>query len=228
VTPFDAIALLAMLQAFYPVVTRASLERAYRERPEYFAGGRLIGRHGEALQLADGRIFDLAFAAWTPISRWQVLDVTNSEPGEPDPFALEEGPLVPLDEAQLEYPPFEPAFAPLVAQALGDVAGAELALLDAETRAAGQGDPAGTGPLDALDLEDATRAIVEERETFGALDPADVVTASAGESRRVDDAIGEIGDPESSLPQEEPLPDAGPPREDRDPRAPDRGRFPEG
>lgn len=56
-TPFDAIALAAMLRAFYPEPGRPALERARRERPEYFAAGRLTGVAGNVLQLPDGRVF---------------------------------------------------------------------------------------------------------------------------------------------------------------------------
>ena len=99
-TPFDPVALVAMLVAFYPIVSVEQLQRARLERPEYFAGGRLFGSKGEKLQLPDGRVFDLIFAAGGPASgrRWQALDVTNEAPGGEDPFALEDGPLVPLDE----------------------------------------------------------------------------------------------------------------------------------
>lgn len=95
--PFDPVALVVMLETFYPRVTRANLERAYEERREYFGGGRLIGRLSDALLLPDARIFDIVFAAWTPRSKWQALDVTHAEPSEPDEFALEPGPLEYVD-----------------------------------------------------------------------------------------------------------------------------------
>jgi hypothetical protein len=63
VTPFDPVALLAMLQAFYPTPSGAALAQARAERPEYFAGGELFGSKGDKLRLGDGRVFDCIFAA---------------------------------------------------------------------------------------------------------------------------------------------------------------------
>jgi hypothetical protein len=79
VTPFDPAALVAMLRAFYPIVGRAALRRARSERPEYFAGGTLIGSSQTHLQLADGRIFDLILNEGAPQGQtaWQALDVTD-------------------------------------------------------------------------------------------------------------------------------------------------------
>jgi hypothetical protein len=81
VTPFDPFALLSMLLAFYPAVSPAAFAQARRERPEYFAGGSIIGSKGDKLQLPDGRVFDCIFASGGPLSgqRWQVLDVTNDD-----------------------------------------------------------------------------------------------------------------------------------------------------
>src|SRR4051812_25144545 len=120
-----------MLQAFYPAVSVAQLQRARVERPEYFAAGRLGGSKGEKLFLADGRVFDLILAAGGPASgqRWQVLDGTNDGRAGDDPFALEEGPLTLLDDSDVETFPPAPAFESLVAGEL-DAFGASDALLD--------------------------------------------------------------------------------------------------
>jgi hypothetical protein len=56
-SPFDPVALTAMLRAFYPLASAADLARARRERPEYFGGGRLGGADGTLLELPDGRIY---------------------------------------------------------------------------------------------------------------------------------------------------------------------------
>lgn len=58
-TPFDPIALTIMLRTFYPFATPADLARARRERPEYFAAGRLRGHDGTLLELPDGRLFQI-------------------------------------------------------------------------------------------------------------------------------------------------------------------------
>ncbi len=116
-TPFDPWALLAMLLAFYPTVSAAAFAQARRERPEYFAGGRIVGSGGDKLQLPDGRIFDYILAVDGPAAgrRWIMLDVTN-DPGAPaSPFALEPGPLVPLDEEFTLPPGAGPMFENLVA-----------------------------------------------------------------------------------------------------------------
>jgi len=125
VTPFDPWALLAMLNAFYPIVSVANLQRARQERPEYFAGGRLGGSKGEKLFLPDGRVWDLIYAAGGPASamRWTIQDVTDAAPGAPDPFPLEDGPLAPLDETIVFPMPGGGSFVSLVAgelEAFGD------------------------------------------------------------------------------------------------------------
>lgn len=116
-TPFDPFALVAMLTVFYPVVSSASLARAFAERREYFAGGRLTGSKGDKLTLPDGRVWDLIFAAGGPPAarRWQALDVTEDGPAPNDPFALEDGPLTYLDEELGTLPPIGETFEALVA-----------------------------------------------------------------------------------------------------------------
>lgn len=223
-TPFDPIALVAMLSTFYPLVTRASLERAFRDRPEYFAGGRLGGRNGEVLFLQDGRIIDLAFSAWAANARWQALDVTHADGGAGDPFGLEDGPLVPIDIDGIPPPVREALFESLIAGAAGEVNTADRVIGAHATDLARTVAAAALDDAGGADLEEAMRAVDNERQTFHELDPAGIVTASSGEQQQIDDTIEDIGDPEAAAPQEEPLPDAGPPREDED-RAPrDPGR----
>jgi hypothetical protein len=121
--PFSADALLAMLLAFYPVVGPAALARARQDRPDYFASGTLIGRYGDALKLPDGRIFDLIFDVLGPGMKWQVLEDTGDGAGSEldDPFALEEGPIVPIDESAWPEPAPVPVFGPLVADRLREL-----------------------------------------------------------------------------------------------------------
>lgn len=97
-TPFDGVALVAMLVTFYPVVSPAQLRLARNERPEYFSGGKVIGSKGDKLELPDGRVFDLIFAAGGPPSgmRWQCIEAGPGDGG--DPWPLEPGPLTPIDE----------------------------------------------------------------------------------------------------------------------------------
>jgi hypothetical protein len=119
VTPFDQAALLAILNAFYPVVSAASLARARNERPEYFAGGTLFGSKGDKLRLPDGREFDLIFAAggFAGQQRWQVIDAAPGDAG--DGLVDEPGALVPID---VEALPTFPAAAPFESLALAAVA----------------------------------------------------------------------------------------------------------
>jgi hypothetical protein len=131
VTPFDPFALVAMLSAFYPVVTPANFARARAERPEYFAGGFIMGSKGDKLTLPDGRVFDCIFAAGAPVTerRWICIDVTNEKGGPVDAFPLEPGPLVPLDEAIVIFGDGGTDFAGLVGGHLADFGGSE-GLLD--------------------------------------------------------------------------------------------------
>jgi hypothetical protein len=145
VTPFDPFALLSMLLAFYPAVSPAAFAQARRERPEYFAGGSIIGSKGDKLQLPDGRVFDCIFASGGPLSgqRWQVLDVTNATASGSDGFALEAGPLTPLDEqtplASLTATSFEGIVADELS-AFGDSDGLLHAAADAAARFDGSAD----------------------------------------------------------------------------------------
>ena len=132
-TPFDPVALLAMLLTFYPVVGPAALLQARAERPDYFASGEIRGTKGDKLWLPDGRKFDLIFATGSPAQHWQVLDVTIGDAGGAggDVFALEAGPLAPIDESAWPEPLHEAVFVPLVADAIAQLAGADAALVTA-------------------------------------------------------------------------------------------------
>lgn len=214
--PFDRTALLVMLLTFYPEVSRANLERAYQERPEYFAGGRLFGSNGEKLLLADGRAFDLAYDAWGPRRRWQVLDVTGAGPGEFNPFPLEEGLLVPFNvDAPTPAPPGELAI-PLrshVAEAAGQL-GVEQQLL--ATRAGALAEAA--APEQLADIAgDELGALLGELDTeeagWSAFDPAPVIERTANALPGIEGQVDAHPDPRVET---EDLPDPGPVREDRD------------
>jgi hypothetical protein len=218
VIPFDGHALLVMLLTFYPEVTRASLERAFRERPAYFAGGRLIGRHGEVLQLDDGRLFDLAFAAWTPESRWQVLDVTNPGPGDPEAFPLEPGPLTPIDPDAI-LPPFSPpVFEPLVAGHLAELPHTDAGLGASHSELVARQRP---GVFDGIYEDTAGAAARTHAGHLGAIheiNPFPLLVQTDGLNGLIGARLSEYPDPESTAPPEEPM---------HEPRLPRPGRGPD-
>jgi hypothetical protein len=220
VTPFDAAALLAMLLAFYPVVSVPTLQRARAERPEYFAAGTLGGSKGEKLFLQDGRVFDLIAAAGGPPSgrHWQVIDVTNDPGGAADPFALEEGPLTPLDEDDTVPAPPGETFTALVADEL-DAFGAtddHLALAAAavvEFDGGADLDNASGELLDpAIEHHDAMRTALDQD------DPADELEAAGLSRNQIDGELQRFDEPE---PPDIPEPDPG-----RVPRTDDDGTPP--
>lgn len=194
-TPFDPAALLAMLLSFYPIVSGAELLRARSERPEYFAGGDIIGRHFDALRLPDGRVFDLIFDVdgLPGAQRWQVI-IPGGGGGGDAFFPLEPGALVPMDERQWPRPAPVETFAPLVAEALDELQGADETLWRA-----GDGVTSGTTPGELLDaftpIDDGERARVEQ---FAGLDlavPADVLERSEGHGHRIDASSRDYDEP---------------------------------
>lgn len=215
-TPFDPIALLAMLTGFYPQVSVANLQRARRERPEYFAGGTLGGSKGEKLFLPDGRVFDLIFAAGGPASaqRWQVLDVTHDTGGEPDPFPLEPGPLSPLDELAPLPPIAGGSFVSLVAEELEGFGDS-----DGQLARAGQDAIEGAARVTIEPAFD--RLVAPAHERHAALrraldldDPADELEAAGLTRGVIDAAVSEYDeDPPDELAEPDPR---EPPRDDED------------
>ena len=209
-TPFDPWALLAMLQAFYPAPTPASLRRARSERPEYFAAGVLIGHSGDKLQLPDGRIWDLIFSVGSPAARWIAIDVTDQGAGGggDDPFALEEGPLVPIDEETTIGPPLERDFEGLVARGLGDLTGS-----DDRLAAAGAAVVEVDGGADidrSYDelLEPANRAHVGMRAALDLDDPSELIDATNHHDGEINAGTGDYNEPP---PPDDPEPDPGEP-----------------
>lgn len=191
-TPFDAVALLAMLLAFYPRPSGASLLRARAERPDYFAGGTVIGSSHTHLQLPDGRIWDLVFDEGSSRARWQVLFVDPTDPGagDADPFPLEAGPLDSVDEELVIFPETRATFAPLVAGALAELTGADDVLRgagDAVTAA----DVAGDLDRSYRDLvEPAARAHGDMRTALDVDDPSDVIAATENHGAAIDAGEG--------------------------------------
>jgi hypothetical protein len=173
VTPFDGVALLAMLIAFYPIVGPAALLRARAERPEYFAGGEIRGTEGDKLWLGDGRKFDLILRVNTPGQAWQVLELfgVDGAAAPDDPFQLEAGPLTPFDLSAFVRPPREDVFAPLVADAIGELAGVDGALHLAHTTLSDAADPAALDALDADGAGDLDSAIEQGHRLLDDADP---------------------------------------------------------
>lgn len=215
-TPFDPVALVAMLIAFYSPPSVARLTQARAQRPEYFAGGRLIGTTGEKLLLPDARIFDLIFAADGPVAqrRYQALDVTNDTGGPPDPFPLEPGPLDPLDEDLLIVPPRSTEFTTLVAEEL-DAFGAS----DQQLQLAGVAvaEFAGADELEAASEELLGPADEHHAAMRAALDlddPAEELEAAGLTRNTIDAAVTEYDSEEApDIAEDDP---GDPPRDDDD------------
>ena len=140
----DPTAIVALLNAFYLPCSPANLARARRERPEYFAGGTLIGKSGDALQLPDGDVWDLIFDVDDPNRRrYQAIRPGGAGAAGDDPFRLAPGPLAFLEPDDFPPPQFERTFETLIgrlAPALGgaDAAvGADVAIITAAADPAG-------------------------------------------------------------------------------------------
>lgn len=214
-TPFDPFALVAMLTAFYPVVTPANFARARSERPEYFAAGRIVGSKGDKLQLPDGRVFDCIYAAGAPVSerRWICIDVTNEKGGPVDAFPLEPGPLEPLDEAMAIFPATGSDFAGLVGRHLEDFGGSE-GLLDRAAR-----DVVET-PIDVFVAEGYARTVDPAAEHHAAIraaldadNPIDVLERAESHDGIVNEQSGHYDEeppPDVEAPYPGEPPDEGP------------------
>jgi hypothetical protein len=214
VTPFDADALLAMLLAFYPRPGGAALRRARLERPEYFAGGTIIGSSSTHLQLPDGRIFDLVFDEGSARARWQVLydDPNAPDAGVDDPFALEQGPLDFVDEDVVIFPDLADSFEGLVSDGLQPLSGAEGALdaaADAATAADGSADLESSY---AALVEPAARAHADIRAALDGDEFSDELRASDDQGRVPPIASTELDEPP---PPDVAEPDPGEPPPDK-------------
>jgi hypothetical protein len=220
VTPFDPIALLVMLLAFYPAVSAAAFAQARVERPEYFSGGVIFGSKGDKLRLPDGRAFDCIIAAGGPASgrHWSVSLIVEDPNAEPDIFALGDGPIAPLDELDTVPAPSLDTFASLVAGELAALDGADT-VLDSAATAVAEFDG-------GADLEDASAqlldpAAVHHAATRAALDhddPAEELESAGLTRDTIDARLSEYDDPP---PDEAPEIDPGenPPPPDVPPQA---------
>jgi hypothetical protein len=215
VTPFDGVALLAMLLSFYPVVSGSELARARRERPEYFAGGTLGGSKGDKLFLPDTRVFDLIQnAGGLPGQQhWQVIEVGPG--GDDIPWPLEAGPLTPLDDVTPSSPGNVRAFEARVATALGDLGPSEAVLGQVEQQLVAGADRAQQLDNGAGELDDVDRAVEEIHHTRSADELADIISQADGVDRAIDTTVSDYDEapPEPQQPADPPMPEGPPPDE---------------
>lgn len=220
-TPFDPAALLAMLLAFYPVVSAAAFSQARAERPEYFAGGVIFGSKGDKLRLPDGRQFDCIKAAGGPASgrRWTCSLIDPTAPGEPDPFPLEDGPLVPADEDAAIGPALTWDLESRWASEMGALAGTDGVLATAATAAAEFPGAADLEDSYARTIEPAAAAHVAIRQALDGDDPSDELGAiddhgniiAATEPDYIEDPTPDIAEPDPGTPPKYDDPDNPPP-----------------
>lgn len=269
-TPFDPSALVAILSAFYPDVSTASLAKARAERPGVFQGGTLVG-DGSQLQLPDGRLFDLigprgwqvvrhsddpavagvwdgdriaAFflsyglvVAPSVISQWEaywskwgwkdpayfvyrlshaqeLVDAGKASPlppdtGSGDPFALEDGPLTPIDES-VNWFGFgsHPTMESIVSDQLGALDGSD-AQLDGVQGHVEQFDPAGaSAAIDDGSLDDAASAHDGASASAATETIDDIAGATEGQGAGIAPTRGTYDEPP---PPDETVPDPGEP-----------------
>lgn len=206
-----------MLLAFYPAVSPAALAQAWRERPAYFAGGVLFGTKGDKLRLPDGREWDCIVAAGGPSSgqRWQAVLIDPTAGGDGDPFALEEGPLAPLDDAPIFAPRAGSTYTDLVNQELAPLGGGDDRLQGAANAVASFD---GSAALDDAFAHTIAPAEAHHAATIAALDGdaiPEVLEATSGAHRVIDGTAGEY--------DEDPPPDVAEP----DPGGPPPGSEPD-
>jgi len=201
-TPFDGVALLAMLRAFYPVPSSGALRIARQERPEYFAGGELFGTHGDKFRLPDGRVFDLIYdvegVSGGPL--WQVIEPGPG--GDDDPFGYEPGPLVPIDAHAATLAPLDPVFEGLVSAHLAGVSGEEHVL---EQRAGELVAAAAASDIDSdydASAGAAARALEDHLRAFDDLSPAEGSSQADGLTGSTHDAQQDYPDPDKLAPPE--------------------------
>ena len=197
-----------MLRAFYPYVSPAELARAFRERPEYFAGGTIIGTSQDALRLPDGRIFDLISNAGGPqgTTHWQVIVPGGSGPG--DIFGMEPGPLTPIVGEQFTPPVPGPSFETIVAGALEQIGGSDAVLGAAAHRVAEAAARAPGFEAGSVDLDDAAGVVTRLNHPPNAGDFADIVSYVQGVDREIEatDADYDTVPPDVALPGEPGIP----------------------
>ncbi len=213
---FDPGAIVAMLRAFYPDVSPAALRRARSERPEYFAGGTIIGTHGDALRLPDGDVWDLIFDVDNPATRrWQAIRPGGVAGDADDPFRVAMGPLTFLEPDDFPRPEFARTFESLVGGRVAAIAGADGAIAGAVDVITAAADPGGLDADTERTLAAAGRETAAQLDSWHVVDPSDVL-ASAGELEGVTYLReADIADP-SQEPGDAPSGDPGPVPSDGD------------
>ncbi len=212
-TPFDGAALLAMLLAFYPVVSAAALAKARTERPEYFAGAVFIGHSGDKIQLPDGRIFDLIFAVDGPVAgrRWQVIEPGPA--GDADPWALEEGPLTPAEWLDAPTTGTAGTFEALVGGAVESLGGSDRVLEAAGNTVAASAASGALADAGGTELDDVDQAVAEIAGSRSAQD-----ASGGGGTIESTDSEYDEAPPEPQMPSDPPIPVQ--PDPEQDPTAP--------
>jgi len=206
--PFDPDALLAMLRAFYPIVSPANLARARAERPDYFAGGVITRANGDKIQLPDGRIYDCIInSGGRPgTTFWSCSLVDPNDTGVDDPFALEEGPLQYVDESLVIFSGGDPSNVDVVAGELGALDGADGVLDQAGQTVATF---TGAAEVDAAYWNTVPPARDVHLSVLGAfheIDPGDVIDATNSRDGEIDQAREDFTEPQ---PPDTPEPDPG-------------------
>ncbi len=223
-TPFDPWALLAMLLAFYPTPSAAALRQARAERPEYFAGGLIIGSKGDKLELPDGRVWDLIYAAGglPGDQRWQVLEVTGDAGG--DGWGLEPGPLTPIDTTVFPASGAVPVLERLWGQTWAALGNPDAGILRMRADVASIAD---TAPLEAsyaADVGGAAGAVDQQLAALWQIDPWSVIRATGEQGDTIGNEREQYPDP-GAEPPDVPPHDAGPiPHPEPEPGEPNEPR----
>ena len=207
-TPFDQVACLAMLLAFYPTPSPANLALALRDRPEYFHGAQLIGHSGDKIVLPDGRIFDVIFAVDGPVAgrRWQMLEAGPGG-GDASPWPLEPGPLTPLDEPAAPAPA-STEFEQIIAGALEQLGGSDGVLAAAATRVSDGAAALALVDAGGAELDDVDDVAAEIARSGSASDFADIVGQVDGVGAAIDSTDSEYdgAPPDLHIPEEPGIP----------------------
>lgn len=183
---FDPVAMEAMLKAFYPIVGPAAFARARAERPAYFAGGVIIGTHGDALLLPDHRIFDCIFDVLGPHTRWQCILAEGGGADPDDPWKLEPGPLVPIDLS--EWAPGQPVpiFRSLVAQHLAPLGSTDAILNTAYREVLYSSDKRPLEDAYAGHMDPARVQLGAEPNALNGIDPTPEIGSLRGQGESID------------------------------------------
>lgn len=216
-TPFNAVAVLAMLIAFYPEASPNALAAAIRERPEYFSGAEQIAATGYIV-LPDARVLRVLMFpdATHPFAYWQISGPGIDTASIGDRIVLEPGPLQPLDVDRAIPPALAPGFAELAGQYLAQVDGGAAFMRARVGELAAAADPADMHALFDGELGDGEYALHNQLSTLDELDPSEGEQAAHTRDPVIATAQTDYADPEAQAPADILVdPDPGPrPRPD--------------